>query len=163
MPFSSEPHDSSSDSSQDTRTGEEMGELVPVGGGDPIPLFKSKLVVGRRESCDISLKFANISGQHCRLSLESGYWFARDLNSRNGTKVDGKRIYRKRLDPGCTLSLAKHDYKVAYDPQALGAFGTPPPDDDDAEELLRRSLMDRAGLNRRNPHSPNSNRDILDD
>ena len=159
MPTSSDR----SDSTYGSHEGQDMGELVPCGGGDPIPLFKSKLVLGRRESCDISLKFANVSGQHCRMSLESGYWFVRDLNSRNGTKVDGRRIFRKRLDPGCVLSIAKHDFNVEYNPQLLGAFGTPPPDDDDAEELLRRSLMDRAGLTRRNPDKPNSNKNVLDD
>jgi hypothetical protein len=38
------------------------GELTPLGGGDPIPLLKKQLLVGRRESCDIVLRFANIAG-----------------------------------------------------------------------------------------------------
>ena len=61
------------------------GELVPLGGGDPIPLLKKKLLVGRRESCDIVLRFGNVSAHHCQLRIESGYWFVKDLNSRNGT------------------------------------------------------------------------------
>ncbi len=128
---------------------EMFGELVPTGGGDNIPLLKKKLLVGRRDSCDIALKFSNVSGKHCRLSLEQGYWFVNDLNSRNGTKVDNRKIIRKRLDPGCTLAIAKHEYRIEYDPETLGAFGPPPPDDDHIEELLRRSLLDRAGLTRR--------------
>ena len=28
------------------------GELIPVGGGDPIPLLKKSLLIGRRESCE---------------------------------------------------------------------------------------------------------------
>lgn len=128
----------------------EFGELVPTGGGDNIPLLKKRLVVGRRESCDISLKFANVSGKHCRLMLEQGYWFVEDLNSRNGTKVDNRKIIRKRLDPGSKLAIAKHEYVVQYNPDRLGAFGPPPPDDDHIEELLRRSLLDRAGLTHRN-------------
>lgn len=128
----------------------QFGELVPTGGGDNIPLLKKRLVIGRRESCDISLKFANVSGKHCRLMLEQGYWFVEDLNSRNGTKVDNRKIIRKRLDPGCRLAIAKHEYVVQYNPDELGAFGPPPPDDDHIEELLRRSLLDRAGLTHRN-------------
>lgn len=128
-----------------------LGELVPTGGGDNIPLLKKSLLVGRRESCDIVLNFANVSGKHCRLTLEQGYWFVSDMNSRNGTKVDDRKIIRKRLDPGCKLAIAKHEYRVQYDPQLLGAFGPPPPDDDHIEELLRRSLLDRAGLSRRSP------------
>lgn len=146
-----------------SETKAKYGELVPCGGGDPIPLVKDRLVLGRRESCDLVLKFNNVSGQHCRMSLEAGYWFVRDLNSRNGTKVAGKRIIRKRLDPGVVLSIAKHDFTVEYDPQKLGAFGPPPPDDDHLEELLKSSLLDRAGLSRRSAEEPTKNRNILDD
>ncbi len=135
------------------------GMLVPTGGGDPIPLLKDRLMIGRRESCDIALKFANVSGQHCRMTVENGYWFVRDLGSRNGTKVDGKSIVRKRLDPRCKISFAKHEYRVDYDPQDLGAFGPPPPDDDHIDELLRSSLVDRAGLGRRSNNDPSKNRD----
>ena len=125
------------------------GELVPVGGGDPIPLLKRKLLVGRRESCDVVLQFANVSAHHCQLTLEEGYWFVRDLNSRNGTKVNGQRVTRKRLDPGDVLSVAKHKYEVRYSPADLGAAGPPPPDDEHVSEILGRSLLDRAGLERR--------------
>jgi len=41
------------------------GELIPQGGGDPIPLLKPLLTVGRRESADIVLRFPNVSGTHC--------------------------------------------------------------------------------------------------
>lgn len=139
------------------------GELVPTGGGDNIVLKKEKLIIGRRESCDIVLRFNNISGQHARMTLEEGYWFLKDLGSRNGTKVDGYRISRKRLDPGVAVAFAKHTYTMEYSPEELGAFGPPPPDDDQIEEVLRRGLMDRAGLQRRDNSDPSKNRDVLDD
>jgi len=126
-----------------------FGQLTPCGGGDPIPLVKKRLTVGRREAVDIQLKFKNISGQHCRFSLESGYWFVQDLNSRNGTKVDGRQVVRKRADPGCKVSIARHDYTLQYDPTLLGAYGTPPADDEFVDELMKSSLMERAGLSRR--------------
>src|SRR5262249_3113439 len=65
------------------------GELVPLGGGDSIPLQREALVIGRRESCDIRMPFPNISGQHCELNFKDGYWTVRDLNSTNGIKVNG--------------------------------------------------------------------------
>jgi pSer/pThr/pTyr-binding forkhead associated (FHA) protein len=125
------------------------GQLTPCGGGDTIPLNKKRITIGRRGEADIQLQFSNVSNKHCRLTVEQGYWFARDLNSRNGTKVDDKKIARKRLDPGCKLSIAKHEYTVEYEPQALGAYGPPPADDDYVDGLMRSSLMDRAGLTRR--------------
>ncbi len=125
------------------------GQLTPCGGGDPIPLLKDRLMIGRRGDVDIQLKFPNVSTQHCRMSLEYGYWFVRDLNSRNGTKVDGRPIIRKRLDPNSKIAFAKHEYIIEYEPQLLGAYGPPPADDDYMDELMRSSLMDRAGLTKR--------------
>lgn len=125
------------------------GELIPIGGGDPIPLMKDRLLVGRRESCDIVLRFANVSAHHCQLSLENGYWFVKDLGSRNGTKVNSMRITRKRIDPGDKVSFAKHEYEMQYSPVELGAAGPPPADDEVVGEILQQSLLDRAGLERR--------------
>lgn len=139
------------------------GQLTPCGGGDPIPLVKKRLMIGRRGEADVQLKFNNVSTQHCRLTIEYGYWFVRDLNSRNGTKVDNRTVIRKRLDPGSKLSIARHEYIVEYEPQALGAFGPPPADDDMMDELMRHSLMDRAGLKKRAQREKSRRRSIEDD
>lgn len=120
------------------------GELVPKGGGDPIPLLKKELVVGRRESCDICLRFANISSKHCQLTVNGGYWFVKDMNSRNGIKVNNNRVVEKRLDPGDLVAIAKHQYVIRYSPQDLGAIGPPPTET--AEDIMGKSLMARAGL-----------------
>lgn len=49
---------------------EPNGELVPVGGGDTIPLTRPQLSLGRRRSCDIYLDFPNISSIHCELMYQ---------------------------------------------------------------------------------------------
>ena len=124
------------------------GELIPVGGGDPIPLLKKGLLVGRRESCDVVLRFSNVSAHHCQLTVNAGYWYVRDLESRNGVKVNGVRISaERRLDPGDILSVAKRKYEVAYNPIELGAIGPPPPDTVETE-MFSKSLLERAGLER---------------
>lgn len=147
------------------------GELVPLGGGDPIPLLKKNLLVGRRESCDIVLRFANVSAHHCQLICNGGYWYVKDLKSRNGVKVNGLRITgEKRLDPGDELAVAKHRYEVHYAPYDLGAVGPPP--DDESADIMKQSLLERAGLEVRasgRPEpaakkTPGSGRyDVLDD
>jgi hypothetical protein len=124
------------------------GELIPVGGGDPIPLLKKNLLVGRRESCDVVLRFSNVSAHHCQLTVTGGYWYVRDLQSRNGIKVNGNRVNEKRLDPGDVLSVAKHNYQVQYSPTELGAVGPPPPENSQQEAIFSKSLLERAGLQR---------------
>jgi len=124
------------------------GELIPIGGGDPIPLLKQQLLVGRRESCDIVLRFANVSAHHCQLSIDDGYLYVRDMQSRNGIKVNDVRVQERRLDPGDVLAVAKHRYRVEYDPAELGAVGPPPPDNV-SQEVMRESLLSRAGLEHR--------------
>jgi adenylate cyclase len=122
-----------------------FGELQPVGGGDSIPLMKRTLLVGRRESCDIVLRFANVSAHHCQLTITGGYWYIKDLKSRNGVKVNGTRVADKRLDPGDELAVAKHTYIINYSPMELGALG-PPPVENLPNDILSKSLLERAGL-----------------
>ena len=98
------------------------GELVPVGGGDAIPLIREVLTVGRRESCDICLRFPNVSGLHCELSFRDGCWHVRDLGSTNGVKVNGVRVQKKVLQPKDEITVAKRRYTIHYTPPPAAAF-----------------------------------------
>lgn len=126
------------------------GELIPVGGGDPIPLLKKTLLVGRRESCDIVLRFANVSAHHCQLTLNGGYWYVKDLGSSNGTRINNVHVgdQEKVLKAGDMLRVAKHQYEVRYSPADLGAVG-PPPASDNGDQIFGTSLLERAGIQRR--------------
>jgi len=116
-----------------------LGELIPCGGGDPIPLLQPKLLIGRRSRCDITLRFPNVSSHHCELELVNGFWSVRDLGSRNGVKVNGVRCHTKWLMPGDVVSVAKHRYELMYAPTG----DAPPPEDNDPFAL---SLMEKAGI-----------------
>ena len=121
------------------------GELQPRGGGDPIPLLKPQLLVGRRESSDIVLRFPNVSGRHCELFIVNGYWFVKDLGSSNGTKVNGVRVTELRLDPGDMLAVARHKFEICYEPSKLGANGAVV-DKASSIDPWSRSLLEKAGL-----------------
>lgn len=118
-----------------------LGELIPIGGGDPIPLYKTKLLVGRRPSCDISLQFQNVSSHHCELELINGYWHVQDMGSRNGIKVNGERCDAKFLLPNDEISIAKNKYEIVYEPSS---------DAQEPEEAnpFAMSLMEKAGIER---------------
>lgn len=108
--------------------------------------------MGRRESCDIVLRFSNVSAHHCQLNVTGGYWYVRDMNSRNGVKINGLRVTEKRIDPGDIISIAKHKYEMQYSPVELGAVG-PPPIEVSKSDIFGKSLLERAGLERP-PTSP---------
>jgi adenylate cyclase len=78
-----------------------------------------------------------------------------DLNSRNGVKVNGVKVQqKKRLDPGDSFAIAKHQYKIQYSPSDLGAVGPPPPDEAaDTASIFGMSLLERAGIIRRKGES----------
>jgi len=123
-------------------------ELIPVGGGDPIPLARNVLTVGRRESCDICLRFPNVSSRHCELTYNNGYWFIRDLGSTNGIKVNGTRVPKKVLHPGDEITIAKQRYTIEYT-LAAGQHAIEELMEDD---VMSQGLLEKAGLVRPRRH-----------
>ena len=121
-----------------------FGELVPVGGGDAIPLGSEVMTIGRRESCDICLKFQNISGTHCELALKDGVWHLRDLNSTNGVKVNGERTLRRPLRPGDEIGIAGRKYVIQY--QVAAGARIEEIFSEQEENVFGQSLMEKAGL-----------------
>src|ERR1700739_1350397 len=92
---------------------EVLGILQPVGGGDPIPLNKPEMIVGRRPSCDIQLDFENISGKHCMLRIINGVWNVKDLGSTNGTTVNGSRLATEQsVMPDEEIGFAGHMFTI---------------------------------------------------
>jgi len=126
-----------------------LGTLNPSGGGDPIPLMKREIVIGRRPSCDISLDFENISGKHCTLRFMNGVWSVRDLGSTNGTTVNGSRLSSEQsVMPDEELGIAGHLFTIEYEPAGPEAFLSSHKqiDEEVVVERERHSLMDLAGL-----------------
>ena len=121
------------------------GELVPVGGGDPMPLVRTEMTVGRRESCDIHLDFPNVSGIHCELVFRDGYWSIRDLNSTNGIKVNDMRVVSRPLKPGDIVTIGKRRYALQYQlsPTAQQELEALLAED---EDIMGQSLLEKAGL-----------------
>lgn len=130
-----------------------LGELVPVGGGDAIPLLREVMTVGRRRSNDICLDFSNVSGQHCEFTFKNGVWHVRDLRSQNGTKVNGERVQQRIVKPNDLISISKHEFRIQYHlTQSALAFLDSTADV--VEDAFAQSLMEKAGLSK-----PRSSRD----
>jgi pSer/pThr/pTyr-binding forkhead associated (FHA) protein len=115
-----------------------LGELVPCGGGESIPLLKSVIVVGRTTGCEVFINANDVSGRHCQLELNEGYWFARDLGSRNGTRVDNQPCTDLTpVLPDSVIAFGRQRYRLVYTPAIA-------PGSD--EDPFARGLLDKAGL-----------------
>jgi FHA domain len=128
-----------------------LGILRPLGGGDPIPLLKEEIVVGRRPTSDIRLDFENVSGKHCVFRYIKGIWHVRDLGSTNGTMLNGNRIaHEESLMPDDEVGIASHFYNMDYEPvgpaAVLGGNQALAEDEEISEQKKQHSLMELAGL-----------------
>ena len=98
-----------------------IAQLIPQSGGAPVVIDRDVTVVGRqREHCDLVLDEKSVSKVHCILVKTDGLLFVRDLDSTNGTKVNGQRIMRGALLPGDKLSFANEKYRVHLGPDEPG-------------------------------------------
>ena len=57
-------------------------------------------VYGRSSSADVTVANDAVSSRHCQLTYVGGAYTLRDLNSTNGTFINGKRITTETLKPG---------------------------------------------------------------
>lgn len=72
-----------------------------------IVLFASILTMGRHRDNDMVLDDTAISSQHAVIERREDGWFVRDLGSRNGTTLNGRRVKGfRRIRIGDVLRLA---------------------------------------------------------
>lgn len=63
----------------------------------PIYLRKKDVLIGRGDESDIQINLDTVSGRHARIHLTSRGWALSDLNSHNGTKLNGRYITEPQL------------------------------------------------------------------
>lgn len=76
-----------------------MAILKSATAGDTVPLCHHTRV-GRSGDADIRINDRRVSSEHAVIVWNKGLWEAKDLGSRNGTVIDGKR-----LEPGIRAPL----------------------------------------------------------
>jgi hypothetical protein len=72
-----------------------------------------KVVLGRSKDCDVQVEDANVSRRHAELRREGAAWWLVDLDSTNGTELNGKRVQRMQLSDGDTITLGATDLVFA--------------------------------------------------
>lgn len=71
--------------------------LVDVKTHRPVYLRKKDVLIGRGDGCDIQIALDTVSSEHARIHLTSQGWALSDLNSHNGTKLNGRYISEPQL------------------------------------------------------------------
>src|SRR5207244_4199000 len=72
-------------------------------------------IVGRRRDCDLRIRSSEVSRRHCLLSFQDGVLHVEDLDSVNGTFVNGVRVSgRQVVRPGDRLDVGPIQFLVEY-------------------------------------------------
>jgi transcriptional regulator with PAS, ATPase and Fis domain len=83
-----------------------------------------RTVVGTHESADFVLHDDTVSRFHCEIDLSSGQPLIRDLESRNGTTVNGVSVLGAQLRDDCLVRLGRSElrFKLRSDPVLLPLY-----------------------------------------
>lgn len=73
------------------------GVLVDIKTKRPVYLKKQDVLIGRGDDCDIQLLSQTVSSHHARIHKTSRGWALSDLDSHNGTKLNGRYINQPQL------------------------------------------------------------------
>jgi hypothetical protein len=79
---------------------------------DPSQLGGGRLVIGRSRTCELVVDDDTVSRRHAALELRDGAWRLRDLGSRNGTWVNGRRAADVEVWPGDVLQLGAARFRL---------------------------------------------------
>ena len=77
-----------------------------------IPIVKESITIGRRPYNDVALDDLTVSGEHAVILVVDGERVIKDLNSRNGTQVNGLPIQSRRLEHADLIEVGI--YRLRY-------------------------------------------------
>jgi hypothetical protein len=100
-----------------------MGKLVVSLDGvviKEVQITKDKTTLGRRPYNDIVIDNLAVSGEHAVLQMVGNDVFIEDLNSTNGTYINGKAIKKQLLTHNDTVEIGK--YKIKYLIEEAGEY-----------------------------------------
>jgi hypothetical protein len=84
-----------------------------------VQLTKDRTSLGRRPYNDIVIDNLAVSGEHAVLQMSGNEVYLEDLNSTNGTYVNGKAVKKQLLQNSDTVEIGK--YKIKYVNEAANA------------------------------------------
>lgn len=82
-----------------------LAVILGANAGQIFPVVQPRVVLGRGVNCDIQLQDSEVSRRHAMLEIKGEAASVTDLDSTNGTFVDGVRIHEKAIEPHQEFSL----------------------------------------------------------
>jgi|GEM_PF-2197400 len=77
------------------------------------PIKKNEVLVGRHPESDLVLDDPLVSRRHCKILIKNDSIFIEDLNSTNGTFLNGKRVSFSELKIGDEISIGIYNLIVS--------------------------------------------------
>lgn len=76
------------------------------------PFTAPQMIIGRDPAADLFVDNLAVSRQHARLTWEKGAFVVEDLESANGTEVNGEPVSRAALAPGDRIGIGKFEISI---------------------------------------------------
>jgi pSer/pThr/pTyr-binding forkhead associated (FHA) protein len=70
-------------------------------------LDRERIVIGRGRKADLALAEATISRAHAAVGFDADGFYVKDLNSTNGTRVNGAPVARQQLKNDDEIQMGK--------------------------------------------------------
>lgn len=96
--------------------------FVSLGAHADFELLEPLVVIGRHVDCDVRIISSRVSRRHCCLALGRDDVAVRDLNSANGTWVNGRRVSGQAMGHGDELAIARYRYRLELNSGAATKF-----------------------------------------
>ena len=94
-------------------------QLILLKGPDSLGIqklhqFKKTAILGRKNSADIAISDPKLSRLHAQIYYDGKYYVIKDLNSSNGTRVNGKFIIEKRIFPKDVIEIGDISFEFNF-------------------------------------------------
>lgn len=87
-------------------------QWVLVWPGGVVPFGDTALVIGRSKDCDVPLADGNVSRRHAEIGRSADGFMLRDLDSTNGTTVNGRRVKSATVGEGDEITLGTSTLRI---------------------------------------------------
>ena len=86
-------------------------------------LEETPVTIGRHPECEIQLDEASVSRYHAKITLDNGHFYVQDLNSRNGTILNGDAVLKPtRIFDQATIKIC--DMILSFSMDETNSGGT---------------------------------------